>query len=47
MKHGPRIGVMGAGSIGCYVGGLLAASGVDVVMVGRERIRAEVMAADH
>jgi 2-dehydropantoate 2-reductase len=44
MKHGPRIGVMGAGSIGCYVGGLLAASGVDVVMVGRERIRAEVMA---
>ncbi len=30
-----RIGVMGAGSIGCYVGGRLAAAGNDVVLVGR------------
>src|SRR5262245_50796098 len=35
---------MGAGSIGCYVGGALAASGVPVVCVGRDRVRAEVAA---
>ena len=32
----------GAGSIGCFVGGLLAAAGRDVVLLGRERIAAEV-----
>ncbi|GAA1671426.1 2-dehydropantoate 2-reductase [Glycomyces endophyticus] len=36
--------VYGAGSIGCYVGGRLAAAGADVVFVGRERIAAEVRA---
>ncbi|WP_026923991.1 2-dehydropantoate 2-reductase [Glycomyces arizonensis] len=30
--------VYGAGSIGCYVGGRLAATGAEVVFVGRERI---------
>ncbi|WP_112135978.1 2-dehydropantoate 2-reductase [Glycomyces dulcitolivorans] len=34
--------VYGAGSIGCYVGGRLAAAGAEVVFVGRERIAAEV-----
>lgn len=37
-----RIGVMGAGAIGCYVGGRLAASGADVVLVGRQSIKDEV-----
>lgn len=37
-----RIGVMGAGSVGCYVGGKLAAHGVDVVFVGRARIQTEL-----
>jgi len=37
-----RIGVMGAGSIGCYVGGWLLASGADVVLVGRPRLQAEI-----
>ncbi len=32
----------GAGSIGCYVGGRLAAAGADVVLVGRERVRATI-----
>lgn len=36
----PRIVVFGAGSVGCYVGGRLLASGADVVMVGRPRLRA-------
>ncbi len=35
----PRIVVFGAGSIGCYVGGCLAASGADVTFIGRARIR--------
>ncbi|MFL6105989.1 MAG: 2-dehydropantoate 2-reductase [Marmoricola sp.] len=36
------IAIVGAGSIGCYVGGRLAATGADVVLVGRQRIAAEV-----
>lgn len=36
--------VVGAGSIGCYVGGRLAAAGSDVVLVGRERLAAQVRA---
>jgi 2-dehydropantoate 2-reductase len=34
--------VYGAGSIGCYVGGRLAAGGAEVVFVGRQRLAAEV-----
>lgn len=30
-----RVAVMGAGSIGCYFGGLLARSGLEVVLIGR------------
>ncbi len=39
-----KICVYGAGSIGCYVGGRLAATGAAVVLVGRERIAQEVAA---
>lgn len=39
-----RIGVFGAGSIGCYVGGrLLAARAAEVVFVGRARLRDELV----
>jgi 2-dehydropantoate 2-reductase len=34
--------VMGAGSIGCYVGGCLQAAGVPVTFVGRARVLAEL-----
>lgn len=34
-----RIVVIGAGSIGCYVGGRLLAGGADVVLVARGRVR--------
>src|SRR5438552_14641550 len=37
-----KIGVLGAGAIGCYVGGKLAAAGLDVVFLTRERIVREV-----
>ncbi|WP_299374984.1 2-dehydropantoate 2-reductase [uncultured Tateyamaria sp.] len=35
MTHPPRISVAGAGSIGCFVGGLLADQGHDVRFLGR------------
>jgi len=42
-----RVGIMGAGSIGCYIGGrLLVAGAADVVLVGRERVRDEIIAHD-
>ncbi|HET9821147.1 MAG TPA: 2-dehydropantoate 2-reductase [Burkholderiaceae bacterium] len=37
MAPGPLL-VMGAGSVGCYVGGRLQAAGVDVTYVGRPRV---------
>jgi 2-dehydropantoate 2-reductase len=40
-----KVGVMGAGSVGCWIGGRLAARGVDVVFVGRARQKAEIDAA--
>lgn len=39
-----KIGVYGAGSIGCFVGGRLLCTGADVTLVGRERLRAEIAA---
>jgi 2-dehydropantoate 2-reductase len=39
-----KVGVFGAGAIGCYIGGKLAASGVDVVFVARARTKAELEA---
>lgn len=36
------VGVMGAGSIGCFVGGKLAGRKTDVVFVGRERLAREI-----
>ncbi|WP_322866753.1 2-dehydropantoate 2-reductase [Aquicoccus sp. G2-2] len=38
----PRIVVAGAGAIGCFVGGLLAAAGRDVCLLGRARLMQEV-----
>jgi 2-dehydropantoate 2-reductase len=39
-----RVGIFGAGSIGCYIGACLIRGGVDLVLVGRERLRDEVAA---
>ncbi|MDE2095289.1 MAG: 2-dehydropantoate 2-reductase, partial [Burkholderiales bacterium] len=38
-QHGPVL-VMGAGAIGCYLGGCLQVAGVPVVFVGRARVLA-------
>jgi len=37
-----RIAVHGAGSIGCWVGGTWAAAGLDVTLIGRERVGREI-----
>ena len=40
-----KIAILGAGSIGCFIGGAWAANGADVTFIGRPRIAEEV--ADH
>ncbi|MGL6236549.1 MAG: 2-dehydropantoate 2-reductase [Segniliparus sp.] len=40
-----RIAVVGAGSIGCYLGGRLQAAGHNVVLIGRERLVRDI--AEH
>ena len=40
-----RIVIAGAGSIGCFVGGLLALGGADVVLLARPRIAEELLAS--
>jgi 2-dehydropantoate 2-reductase len=37
-----RLAVLGAGSVGCFVGGAWAAVGLDTVFVGRDSLREEV-----
>jgi len=37
-----KLGIVGAGSIGCYLGGKLLASGAHVTLVGRPRVRDEL-----
>ena len=35
----PRIAVFGAGSVGCFVGGLWRNAGLDVTLIGRPAVR--------
>ena len=44
MVAGQTIGIAGAGSIGCFVGGMLAAGGRRVALLGRARVIAEIEA---
>ena len=39
-----RIAILGAGSVGCFVGGAWAAAGLAVTLIGRERIGAAIAA---
>ena len=45
MPAKPTICIYGAGSIGCYIGARLAASGAEVHLIGRARIADEVAAS--
>jgi 2-dehydropantoate 2-reductase len=40
-----QVAILGAGSVGCFIGGTWAAAGIPVSFVGRERIAAEI--AEH
>ena len=42
MNGGPKLAVLGAGSIGCFVGGAWHAAGLRVTYIGRQKIAAEV-----
>ena len=44
MVAGQTIGIAGAGSIGCFVGGMLAAGGHSVALLARPRVIAEIEA---
>jgi len=37
-----NVAIFGAGSIGCYLGGLLAHAGAELTFIGRERFRSEI-----
>lgn len=39
---GPRIAVLGAGSVGCFIGGAWAAAGLPVSFIGRPRIAKDI-----
>ena len=45
MVSGPAVGIAGAGSIGCFVGGMLAAGGRRVALLARPRVIAEIEAS--
>ena len=44
MADAPKIAILGAGSIGCFVGGAWAAAGCEVRFIGRERLRDAITA---
>lgn len=37
-----KIAILGAGSIGCYLGGCLASVGIDVTLIGRKRMQQQL-----
>lgn len=39
-----RVAILGAGSIGCYIGGALLATGTDAILIGRSRMQERVRA---
>lgn len=40
---GGKIAILGAGSIGCYLGGCLLGAGIPALLIGRERIKAQIL----
>ena len=37
-----KIAILGAGSVGCYIGGALLDAGADVILIGRARMQARL-----
>jgi len=42
MAGGPKVAILGAGSVGCFIGGAWAAAGVPVTFIGRPKLSADV-----
>ena len=42
MAGGPKVAILGAGSIGCFVGGAWAAAGIPVTFIGRPKLSKDV-----
>ena len=42
MSRGPKVAILGAGSVGCFIGGAWAAAGLPVTLIGRPRISQDV-----
>jgi 2-dehydropantoate 2-reductase len=42
MAGGPRVAVLGAGSVGCFIGGAWVAAGLPVSFIGRPRIAKDI-----
>ncbi len=42
MPAGPKVAILGAGSVGCFIGGAWAAAGLPVTLIGRPRISHDV-----
>ena len=42
MAGGSKVAILGAGSVGCFIGGVWAAAGLPVTFIGRQSISKEV-----
>src|SRR5438552_1997380 len=42
MPRGPKVAILGAGSVGCFIGGAWAAAGLPVTFIGRPKLSKEV-----
>jgi len=42
MPGGPKVAILGAGSVGCFIGGAWAALGLDVTFIGRPKLSADI-----
>ena len=42
MSGGPKVAILGAGSVGCFIGGAWASAGVDVTFIGRPKLSKDV-----
>jgi len=42
MAGGPKVAILGAGSVGCFIGGAWAAAGLDVTFIGRPKLSSDI-----
>ena len=42
MAGGPKVAILGAGSVGCFIGGAWSAAGLDVTFIGRPKLSSDI-----